>query len=65
MVRDAFLCDEVVRIDCKGLPKSDYKRLGCKLRVMHSFQLKFGSGFGFQFIVIERLCAYESCILCL
>ncbi|KAL3649505.1 hypothetical protein CASFOL_005908 [Castilleja foliolosa] len=32
MVRDAFLCDELVRIDCKGLPKSDYKKIGCKLR---------------------------------
>ncbi|KAL6569444.1 hypothetical protein OROMI_013958 [Orobanche minor] len=32
MVRDAFLCDEMVRIDCKGLPKSDYKKIGCKLR---------------------------------
>ncbi|KAK4411336.1 CRS2-associated factor 1, mitochondrial [Sesamum angolense] len=32
MIRDAFLCDELVRIDCKGLPTSDYKKLGCKLR---------------------------------
>ncbi|KAL6494053.1 hypothetical protein OROGR_031962 [Orobanche gracilis] len=32
MVRDAFLCDELVRIDCKGLPKSDYKKIGLKLR---------------------------------
>ncbi|KAL7158594.1 hypothetical protein ABFS83_02G154700 [Erythranthe nasuta] len=32
MVRDAFICDELVRIDCKGLPKTDYKKLGCKLR---------------------------------
>ncbi|PIN16223.1 hypothetical protein CDL12_11100 [Handroanthus impetiginosus] len=32
MVRDAFLCDELVRIDCKGLPISDYKKIGCKLR---------------------------------
>ncbi|KAH6830788.1 RNA-binding CRS1 / YhbY domain-containing protein [Perilla frutescens var. hirtella] len=32
MVRDAFLSDELVRIDCKGLPRSDYKRIGCKLR---------------------------------
>ncbi|XP_051117038.1 CRS2-associated factor 1, mitochondrial-like isoform X2 [Andrographis paniculata] len=32
MVRDAFLNDELVRIDCKGLPISDYKKIGCKLR---------------------------------
>lgn len=32
MIRDAFLCDELVRIDCEGLPTSDYKKLGCKLR---------------------------------
>ena len=33
MVRDAFLSCELVRIDCKGLEKSDYKKIGCKLRV--------------------------------
>ncbi|XP_008809514.2 CRS2-associated factor 1, mitochondrial isoform X1 [Phoenix dactylifera] len=32
MVRDAFLTDELVRIDCKGLNKSDYKKIGVKLR---------------------------------
>ncbi|KAM7472141.1 hypothetical protein LguiA_010324 [Lonicera macranthoides] len=32
MVRDAFLTDELVRVDCKGLQKSDYKKIGCKLR---------------------------------
>ncbi|KAL5792520.1 hypothetical protein ACOSP7_001114 [Xanthoceras sorbifolium] len=32
MVRDAFLVSELVRIDCKGLEKSDYKKIGCKLR---------------------------------
>ncbi|KAK1307617.1 hypothetical protein QJS10_CPA09g00468 [Acorus calamus] len=32
MVRDAFITDELVRIDCKGLEKSDYKKIGCKLR---------------------------------
>ncbi|XP_042502800.1 CRS2-associated factor 1, mitochondrial isoform X1 [Macadamia integrifolia] len=32
MVRDAFLVDELVRIDCKGLERSDYKKIGCKLR---------------------------------
>ncbi|GMP43157.1 hypothetical protein CsSME_00012633 [Camellia sinensis var. sinensis] len=32
MVRDAFLASELVRIDCQGLEKSDYKKLGCKLR---------------------------------
>jgi hypothetical protein len=33
MVQDAFLADELVRIDCKGLPKSDYRKIGVKLRV--------------------------------
>ncbi|KAK2965856.1 hypothetical protein RJ640_027143 [Escallonia rubra] len=33
MVRDAFLTSELVRIDCQGLDKSDYKKIGCKLRV--------------------------------
>ncbi|PIA47952.1 hypothetical protein AQUCO_01400507v1 [Aquilegia coerulea] len=32
MVRDAFLFEELVRIDCKGLERSDYKKIGCKLR---------------------------------
>ncbi|XP_077214201.1 RNA-binding CRS1 / YhbY (CRM) domain-containing protein [Tasmannia lanceolata] len=32
MVRDAFLTDELVRIDCQGLEKSDYRKIGCKLR---------------------------------
>ncbi|CAI9101657.1 OLC1v1039029C2 [Oldenlandia corymbosa var. corymbosa] len=32
MVRDAFLTEELVRIDCKGLEKSDRKKIGCKLR---------------------------------
>uniref|UniRef100_A0A453E6L7 CRM domain-containing protein n=1 Tax=Aegilops tauschii subsp. strangulata TaxID=200361 RepID=A0A453E6L7_AEGTS len=32
MVRDGFLADELVRIDCKGLPKSDYRKIGVKLR---------------------------------
>ncbi|KAI5005224.1 hypothetical protein ZWY2020_032467 [Hordeum vulgare] len=32
MVRDGFLTDELVRIDCKGLPKSDYRKIGVKLR---------------------------------
>ncbi|XAR63131.1 hypothetical protein NMG60_11022965 [Bertholletia excelsa] len=32
MVRDAFLVSELVRIDCKGLEKKDYKKIGCKLR---------------------------------
>ncbi|XP_068666177.1 CRS2-associated factor 1, mitochondrial [Aristolochia californica] len=32
MVRDAFLTDELLRIDCKGLERSDYKKIGCKLR---------------------------------
>lgn len=33
MVRDAFLTEELVRIDCQGLEKSDFKKIGCKLRV--------------------------------
>ncbi|XP_030511448.2 CRS2-associated factor 1, mitochondrial [Rhodamnia argentea] len=32
MVRDAFLTNELIRIDCRGLEKSDYKKIGCKLR---------------------------------
>ncbi|KAM6601251.1 hypothetical protein CsatA_020860 [Cannabis sativa] len=32
MVRDAFLFADLVRIDCQGLEKSDYKKIGCKLR---------------------------------
>ncbi|XP_028769127.1 CRS2-associated factor 1, mitochondrial [Neltuma alba] len=32
MVRDAFLSCELVRIDCQGLEKSDYKKISCKLR---------------------------------
>lgn len=32
MVRDAFHTNELVRIDCQGLEKSDYKKIGCKLR---------------------------------
>ncbi|WJX82455.1 hypothetical protein P8452_65209 [Trifolium repens] len=32
MVRDAFLLCELVRIDCQGLERSDYKKIGCKLR---------------------------------
>ncbi|RWR93069.1 CRS2-associated factor 1, mitochondrial [Cinnamomum micranthum f. kanehirae] len=32
MVRDAFLTEELVHIDCKGLERSDYKKIGVKLR---------------------------------
>ncbi|GLT39484.1 hypothetical protein SLA2020_136720 [Shorea laevis] len=32
MVQDAFLVSELVRIDCQGLERSDYKKIGCKLR---------------------------------
>ncbi|KAI4383615.1 hypothetical protein MLD38_009428 [Melastoma candidum] len=32
MVRDAFLTNELVRIDCQGLERGDYKKIGCKLR---------------------------------
>ncbi|PON41218.1 RNA-binding, CRM domain containing protein [Parasponia andersonii] len=32
MVRDAFLFSDLVRIDCQGLERSDYKKIGCKLR---------------------------------
>lgn len=39
MVRDAFLTDELVRVDCKGLPKSDYRKIGVKLRVSLSYGL--------------------------
>lgn len=33
MVRDAFLMSELVRIDCLGLDKKDYRKIGAKLRV--------------------------------
>lgn len=39
MVRDAFLTNELVHIDCQGLERSDYKKIGCKLRVSPSFAL--------------------------
>ncbi|KAK8345715.1 hypothetical protein V6Z11_A07G168100 [Gossypium hirsutum] len=32
MVRDAFVVSELVRIDCTGFERSDYKKIGCKLR---------------------------------
>ncbi|CAN0824589.1 CRS2-associated factor 1, mitochondrial [Linum grandiflorum] len=32
MVRDAFIVSELVRVDCQGLERSDYKKIGCKLR---------------------------------
>ncbi|XP_010523067.1 PREDICTED: CRS2-associated factor 1, mitochondrial isoform X2 [Tarenaya hassleriana] len=32
MVRDAFLVSELVRIDCQGLERKDYKKIGAKLR---------------------------------
>ncbi|KAF5731685.1 CRS2-associated factor 1 mitochondrial [Tripterygium wilfordii] len=32
MVRDGFLTNELIRIDCQGLERSDYKKIGCKLR---------------------------------
>ncbi|KAG7545530.1 RNA-binding CRM domain [Arabidopsis suecica] len=32
MVRDAFLVSELVRIDCLGLDRKDYKKIGAKLR---------------------------------
>ncbi|XP_047310873.1 CRS2-associated factor 1, mitochondrial [Impatiens glandulifera] len=32
MVRDAFLVSDLVRIDCKGLERKDYKKIGSKLR---------------------------------
>ncbi|GMH00563.1 hypothetical protein Nepgr_002402 [Nepenthes gracilis] len=32
MVRDAFLTEELVRIDCQGLDRSDHKKIGVKLR---------------------------------
>lgn len=33
-VREAFEDDDLVRIDCKGLNRSDYKKVGAKLRDM-------------------------------
>lgn len=41
MVRDAFLVSELVRIDCQGLERSDYKKIGCKLRVKLLVLLNF------------------------
>lgn len=32
-VKAAFRIDELVRIDCRGLNPSDYKKIGAKLRV--------------------------------
>lgn len=32
MVQDAFLVEDLVRIDCQGLERKDYKKIGCKLR---------------------------------
>lgn len=43
MVRDAFICCELVRIDCQGLEKSDYKKIGCKLRVNFQAFLSFSA----------------------
>lgn len=39
MVRDAFLVEELVRIDCTGLDKSDLKKIGVKLRVLPLYWL--------------------------
>ena len=39
-VREAFEDDDLVRIDCKGLNTSDYKKIGAKLRVSLSFKIK-------------------------
>ncbi|GAB2294356.1 hypothetical protein Dimus_028564 [Dionaea muscipula] len=32
MVQDAFITEELVRVDCQGLDKSDHKKIGVKLR---------------------------------
>ncbi|KAB2074506.1 hypothetical protein ES319_A07G157300v1 [Gossypium barbadense] len=32
VVRDAFVVSELVHIDCTGFERSDYKKIGCKLR---------------------------------
>ncbi|KAK1431600.1 hypothetical protein QVD17_08070 [Tagetes erecta] len=32
MIRDAFLVEELLRIDCQALERKDYKKLGSKLR---------------------------------
>jgi len=34
MVHEAFKQNELVRIDCKGIEKIDYKKIGAKLRDM-------------------------------
>lgn len=31
-VREGFKKNDLVRLDCKGLPKSDYRKIGAKLR---------------------------------
>lgn len=33
MVKDAFEIDELVKIDCRELDRSDMKKVGAKLRV--------------------------------
>ncbi|TQD84554.1 hypothetical protein C1H46_029897 [Malus baccata] len=34
MVGDVFLCCQLIRVDCQGFEKSDYKKIGCKLQVV-------------------------------
>lgn len=34
MVRDVLFVEELVRIDCIGFDKSDYKKIGVKFRVI-------------------------------
>lgn len=41
-VHEAFKQNELVRIDCKGLPISDYKKIGAKLRVCYLKEIIHG-----------------------
>lgn len=40
-VRNAFEGSPLVKIDCKGLHASDYKKIGAKLKVCASFFIFF------------------------
>lgn len=56
MVRDAFISCELVRIDCQGLERSDYKKIGCKLRV--NYILYLNAPYGYFYIVYKKM--YDS-----
>lgn len=32
-VRNAFQADDLVKVDCKGMNATDYKKIGAKLKV--------------------------------